>query len=272
MGMNVLNDLLTDLNNDQDVASLPIDRITPDPDQPRKVFSEDSIAELSQSILTHGILQPILVYPKDNQYIIIAGERRYRACKKIGMTSVPCKIMHYKTDMQKMEVSLIENIQRENLNAVDLAHSFQMLMQKFNLTQDDIAQKVSKSRSYVANIVRLLNLPTAIQEAIRSGKISFGHAKALMGADEPEQYLEDVLNKSISVRDLENKVRVGNKTSRQNIESEYSQDLEYIRHTIEQRLCLSTTISLDHKGGGKIVCTFDDVGLLDHVLQILGRN
>lgn len=269
--MNVLNDLLVDLNNDQDMATIPIDRITPDPDQPRKIFSNDSIAELSQSIAIHGILQPILVYAKDNRYIIIAGERRFRACQKIGLTSIPCKIMHYKTEMQKIEVSLIENIQRENLNAVDLAQSFQTLMQKFNLTQEDIAKKVSKSRSYVANIVRLLNLPTPVQEAIRSGKISFGHAKALMGSNEPEQYLEDVLTTNISVRDLEKKVRTQNKNKYEKITIEGDEDLEFIRNTIEQRLSLHTTITLDQKGGGKIVCTFDDVGTLDNVLQVLGR-
>jgi ParB family chromosome partitioning protein len=275
---NALNDLLYDLNNEQDVANIPIDQITADPDQPRKSFSDASIAELAQSIEAHGILQPILVYLKDDGYIIIAGERRFRACQKIGMSSIPCKIMHYKTEMQKMEVSLIENIQRENLNAIDLALSFQALMQKFDLTQEDIAQKVAKSRSYVANIVRLLNLPMAIQEAMRQGKLSFGHAKALIGAEDPERYLEDILSADMSVRDLEKKVRERHNPVRlKNIKPEIdhandsSADLEFIRESIEQRLSLPTTITLDQKGGGKITCTFEDLGMLDHVLQILGK-
>lgn len=277
---NALNDLLYDLNNEQDVANIPIDQITPDPDQPRKSFSDASIAELAQSIEAHGILQPILVYLKNDGYIIIAGERRFRACQKLGLASIPCKIMHYKTEMQKMEVSLIENIQRENLNAIDLALSFQALMHKFDLTQDDIAQKVAKSRSYVANIVRLLNLPVPIQEAMRQGKLSFGHAKALMGAEDPERYLEDIFTADMSVRDLEKKVREGQKTKK-NADQESEQldsqtndladDLEFIRDSIQQRLSLPTTISLDQKGGGKIICTFEDLGMLDHVLQILGK-
>mgnify|MGYP001560681439 CR=1 FL=1 len=269
---NALNDLLYDLNNEQDVANIPIDQITPDPDQPRKSFSDASIAELAQSIEAHGILQPILVYLKDDGYVIIAGERRFRACQKIGMTSIPCKIMHYKTEMQKMEVSLIENIQRENLNAIDLALSFQALMQKFDLTQEDIAQKVAKSRSYVANIVRLLNLPMPIQEAMRQGKISFGHAKALIGAEDPERYLEDILSVDMSVRDLEKKVRERHQPQQSmKPETDQSADLEFIRNSIQQRLSLPTSIALDQKGGGKITCIFENLGMLDHVLQILGK-
>jgi len=269
---NALNDLLYDLNNEQDIANIPIDQIEADPDQPRKTFSDASVTELAQSIEAHGILQPILVYLKNDKYIIVAGERRFRACQKLGLSSISCKIMHYKTELQKMEVSLIENIQRENLNAIDLALSFQALMQKFNLTQDDIAQKVAKSRSYVANVVRLLNLPTPIQEAMRQGKLSFGHAKALMGAEDPERYLEDVLGTDMSVRDLEKKVRERHRTPRvYHQENEQSEDLEFIRESIEQRLSLPTTITLDQKGGGKIVCTFVDLGELDNVLQVLGK-
>jgi ParB family chromosome partitioning protein len=275
---NALNDLLYDLNNEQDIANIPVEQITADPDQPRKSFSDASIAELAQSIEAHGILQPILVYLKDDRYIIIAGERRFRACQKLGLASISCKIMHYKTEMQKMEVSLIENIQRENLNAIDLALSFQALMQKFDLTQDDIAQKVAKSRSYVANIVRLLNLPMPIQEAMRQGKLSFGHAKALMGAEDPERYLEEIFNVDMSVRDLEKKVRErhrphqskNNKPETDQV-NDFAADLEFIRDSIEQRLSLPTTISLDQKGGGKIMCTFENLGMLDHVLQILGK-
>lgn len=268
---NALNDLLYDLNNEQDIANIPTDQITPDPDQPRKSFSDASIAELAKSIEAHGVLQPILVYLRDDGYVIIAGERRFRACQKIGLTSIPCKIMHYKTEMQKMEVSLIENIQRENLNAIDLALSFQALMQKFDLTQEDIAQKVAKSRSYVANIVRLLNLPMPIQEAMRQGKLSFGHAKALMGAEDPERYLEDIFSADMSVRDLEKKVRERHQPQSSKPETDQSADLEFIRDSIEQRLSLPTSISLDQKGGGKITCTFENLGMLDHVLQILGK-
>ncbi len=271
MSPNALNDLLHDLNNEQEVANIPMEQIEPDPDQPRKLFSEQSISELAQSIEAHGILQPILVYLKNDRYIIVAGERRFRACQKIGLESIPCKIMHYKTEMQKLEVSLIENIQRENLNAVDLALSFQTLLQKFNLTQDEIAQKVAKSRSYVANIVRLLNLPTEVQEAIRQGKLSFGHAKALMGSDNPEHYLADILNSEISVRDLEKKIRERNKAPSRKQTNENSDDLEYIREAIEQKLSLPTQIQLDPKGGGKIICTFTDFGMLDSVLQTLSK-
>ena len=151
-----------------------------------------------------------------------------------------------------MEVSLIENIQRENLNAIDLALSFQTLIQKFSLTQEDIAQKVAKSRSYVANIVRLLNLPVPVQEAIRHGKLSFGHAKALLGVDDPECYLEDILNTNISVRDLEKKVRQRNQPNQDrgcDVVSEQSDDLEYIRQSIEERNSLCQPhITLDQKG------------------------
>ena len=197
--------LLGELNDDV-VTNIDIALVEPDPNQPRRQFDHESIAQLAESIKKYGLLQPILVNKKQNgRYKIIAGERRYRASKLLGLATITAKIVEY-DDEKTMQVGLIENIQRENLNPIDIALGLSTLLHQFNKTQEEIAKEISKSRSYVTNVLRLLNLPERVKEEIRKGAISLGHAKVLAGTVNPEEYVADIVEKKLSVREIEKKV------------------------------------------------------------------
>ena len=161
--------------------TLPIDKIEPNPDQPRNQFDEDTLQELADSIKQYGMLQPILVTPKDDFYEIIAGERRWRAAKLAGIKDVPIIVKNY-TDQEIVEISLIENIQRENLNPIEEAMAYKRLLEEFDLKQDEVAERVSKSRTAVTNSMRLLKLSERVQQMIVDDMISTGHARAFVGA------------------------------------------------------------------------------------------
>lgn len=189
------------------LLSISIDSIEPGPFQPRKIFSDDSINELAQSIKSQGLLQPILVRKKTNQdkYEIIAGERRYIACKKAGLSKIPAIVCDL-TDEECMVVSLVENLQREDLNVIEEARALDKIRTLLNLTQEELAKRVGKSRSHVANTMRLLQLEEEILQGIFEGKISAGHGRALLGISSKEDRIkvyEYILKKNASVRDVE---------------------------------------------------------------------
>ncbi len=190
----------------QDIVQLPVDKLVPNPGQPRKNFDETELQELADSIKTYGIIQPIIAANAgDGTYIIIAGERRTRAAKLSGLSSVPVIIRDY-TDQKKLEISLIENIQRSDLNPIEEAAAFKNLMDFSNLSQDELAARMGKNRSTVANALRLLKLPIEIQKSIEEGKISSGHARALLSVTDPkarDKLYRDMLTSEISVRETE---------------------------------------------------------------------
>lgn len=186
-----------------------INSIVPNPFQPRKEFSDEKLTELADSIKIHGIIQPLLVRESGDKYQLIAGERRLRAAKLAGLTEVPVVIKEM-TDQAMMEVALVENIQRENLNPIEEAEAFRRLMNEFNLTQDDIAKKVGKSRPAIANTLRLLNLPKEVQFDLSTGTLTMGHARALLGLRTPEEQ-KNIWNQiqfqNLSVRETEELIR-----------------------------------------------------------------
>ncbi len=192
------------------IDELPVDNITANPFQPRKHFDKEALEELSQSILDHGLLQPIVVIEKEDGYLLIAGERRLRAHKLAKLTHIKAIIASVDIDEVKLrELALIENIQRENLNAIELANSYAELIDVHNITHDELSSVVHKSRSQITNTMRLLSLSPYVKEQLVEGKISQGHAKILVGLDEKKQkiVIDSVIGQKLSVRDTENMVK-----------------------------------------------------------------
>lgn len=191
------------LNNVQEIA---IGDIDPNPDQPRRTFQEESIAQLAQSIREQGVLQPILVAPQNGgRYRIVAGERRWRAARAAGLETVPCMVRDMDV-IQQMEIALIENLQREDLNPIEVAQGIRSLMQQCGYTQETVANRLSKSRPAVANLLRLLTLPDEVTDMVRQGTLSAGHARVLAGLDSDAQKLalaREAVEKGYSVRQLE---------------------------------------------------------------------
>ena len=188
---------------------IAIDRLKPNPLQPRKKCNPESLAELAQSIRETGILQPVVVVPDEENYKIIVGERRWRAAKKIGLQTIPVLIRNL-TEAQQHEAMLIENLQREDLNPIEIANAYQKMTQDFSYTQEDVAKKVGKDRASVANTLRLLKLPDEIQELIQDGKLSMGHARALIPVENPERQqsmAKQIVKDNLSVREVEKWVR-----------------------------------------------------------------
>jgi ParB family chromosome partitioning protein len=190
------------------VLELDIDSIIPNPKQPRTVFNDAQIKELSESIKEHGLLQPISVTRDGDHYILIAGERRLRASKKAGFSTIKAIVVNIDDD-KLSELALIENIQREDLNPVELAHSYQKLLEEHGLTHDELAKKVAKSRSSISNTLRLLNLSVYVQDSISNNKITLGHAKVMLGLDEKQQkqMVDSIIGQKLSVRDTELSVK-----------------------------------------------------------------
>lgn len=197
----------------EQILEIEVGRIQPNPHQPRQHFDREALEELVSSIRVHGIIQPLVVLEARGEYQLIAGERRLRAARLLGLKKVPV-IIRTVTNQQKLELAIVENVQRQNLNPMEKAHAYQQLIDEFNLTQEEVARKVSQSRSAVTNILRLLQLPQEMQEAISEGKITEGHAKVLLSvssAEERERIFKEILKGNLSVRVTEsqaNKVNV----------------------------------------------------------------
>lgn len=200
----LLSDAITN-EGDAQIMDIPVVDIEPNPWQPRKVFNEASIRELSESINLHGVIQPIIVQENGTKYTMIAGERRWRAARMAGLSEIPAIIRIF-SQLESLEVALIENIQRQDLNTMELAEAYEYLGQEFDLTQEEIANKVGKSRSSVANIMRLLNLSDYVQEKVFHGAISYGHARAILAIKDEENQIEitdEVIANQLSVRETE---------------------------------------------------------------------
>lgn len=192
-------------SSESDSVSVNIDNILPNPYQPRKTFNDDEIKELSESIKLNGILQPLLVRKQGSTYELIAGERRLRSAKLSSLSEVPCRILDI-PDEKMLELSIIENIQREDLNPIDEAESYVRLTTQFSRTHDDIARIVSKSRAHITNLLRLLGLPAEVKDMIRDGKLTMGHARSLLGLTDPAEIISlalQIVSQQISVRGIE---------------------------------------------------------------------
>ena len=194
------------VNEPKEIEIGLIDR---NPDQPRKNFDDEALEELATSIKNFGVIQPIIVKEVDGRYVIIAGERRWRASRLVGLKTVPCVVKDY-TEQEISEIAIIENLQREDLNPIESAKAIKSLIQQFDLTQDEVADKIGKSRPAVANTLRLLTLPDTIITLVETGKITAGHARALLAIDNPAKQKEiaiQIVSQNLTVRDVENIIK-----------------------------------------------------------------
>lgn len=255
-----------------------ITQIEPNREQPRKNFDEDALQELADSIKQFGLLQPILVQDRKSHYEIIAGERRWRAAKLAGLKEVPVIIRDY-TDQEIVEISLIENIQREDLNPIEEAQAYKRLLTEFNLKQDEVAERVSKSRTAVTNSMRLLKLCDEVQQMIIDDMLSTGHARALISIEDPEeQYTiaQKIFDEKLSVRDVEKLVKNLNKPEKPKKEIKEDKNLDIIYQDIEEKLkqSLGTKVEISAKGNGagKLEIEFYNHDDLDRIIELLSRS
>lgn len=254
-----------------------ITKVEPNRDQPRKNFDEDALEELAESIKQFGLLQPILVQDRKTYYEIIAGERRWRAAKKAGLKEVPVIIKNL-TEQEIVEISLIENIQREDLNPIEEAQAYKRLLTEFNLKQDEVAERVAKSRTAVTNSMRLLKLCDDVQQMIIDGMISTGHARALITIEDPEQqYIiaQRIFDEKLSVRDVEKLVKNLNQPPKEKKAIIVDKSLEAVYQDIEENLKqkLSTKVSITSKGNGsgKIEIEFYSHEDLEKLMDLLSK-
>lgn len=252
-----------------------ITKVEPNREQPRKNFDEDALQELADSIKQFGLLQPILVQDRKDYYEIIAGERRWRAAKLAGLKEVPVIIRNY-TEQEIVEISLIENIQREDLNPIEEALAYKRLLTEFNLKQDEVAERVSKSRTAVTNSIRLLKLCDEVQQMVIDDMISTGHARALIAVENPEeQYAlaQKIFDEKLSVRDVEKLMKNLNKPAK--TKKVDDKTLQVIYQDIEEKLKqkLSTKVSVSSKGDGtgKIEIEFYSHEDLDRLIDMMGN-
>ena len=234
--------------------TLKLNLIEPNSEQPRKNFDEESLQELADSIRQYGILQPLIVQKKGNPYEIIAGERRWRAAKLAGITDVPVLIREY-DKQQTMEIALIENVQRADLNPIEEAQAFQQLIQEFHLTQEEIANRVSKNRATITNSMRLLKLDVRVQDMLADGKISSGHARALLGLEEGERQYQvavKITEEKLSVRDVEKLVKMMNRPPKEK-KPEKGPDIDLIYRQVEDKLksIMGTKVVINQKDKNK---------------------
>ncbi|PWH18467.1 MAG: stage 0 sporulation protein J [Anaerolineae bacterium] len=251
---------------------VPIDKIIPNPLQPRAQFKEAELAELAASIKEHGILQPLVVSydAAQDRYILIAGERRLLAAKQAGLSSVPV-IQRQVDERTRLELALVENLQREDLDPLEAAEAYQRLAEQFQLSHEQIAERVGKSRVTITNTLRLLRLPQAVKEALRQGQISEGHARALLALPTPQAQvaaLQTILQNDLNVRQTEQLVRkyLGKKSPTSQ-RKEISPEISSLENQLRQALGTKVNITPRKKGGGMIIIHYYSDEELDHLLQ-----
>ena len=254
---------------------MKINMVEPNRDQPRKKFDEDALLELSESIKQFGVLQPLLVQERDDYYEIIAGERRWRAAKLAGIKKIPV-IIKKLTAQEIMEISLIENIQREDLNPIEEALAYKRLLTEFNLKQDEVAERVSKSRTAVTNAMRLLKLNDKVQQMVIDEMLTTGHARALLGINDQEKQYElaqKIFDEKLSVRDTEKLVKSIQNEKKTNVRKEINPKLEAIYHNLEEQMkgILVTKVSINHKDEkkGKVEIEYYSQEELDRIIDLL---
>ncbi len=263
---------LMEANSNREATSVPIEFIRPNPNQPRRNFDPEQIGTLIASIRERGVLQPILVRkdPSDpSRYEIVAGERRWRAAQKAQLHEVPVIIKDL-DDQNAFEIALIENIQREDLNPLEEAEGYRRLVDEFSHTQDAISRAIGKSRSHIANMMRLLNLPDSVKQMLVNGDLSMGHARALLNAENPEALAHQIIKKGLNVRQAEklvtNEKDGGKKANRQ--VPEQDPNTAALESSISDLLGLKVSIKFNG-GGGELVVHYKTLDQLDEVLRRL---
>lgn len=252
----------------EEIIDIPLEQLRPNPYQPRTVFTDESLKELASSIKEHGVFQPIIVKRSIKGYEIIAGERRYRASKLAGLTSIPAIVRDF-TDEQMMEIALLENLQRENLSAIEEAQAYQNLLNNLNLTQEELASKVGKSRSHITNMLGLLRLPMQVQEMVNKKQISMGHARVLSKLDGDDKIIDlakKIVDENFSVRRLE-EMASDNPMLDRKIKIERKQtdnNYKYVEELLENKFDSRIKIK-----DNKIIISFTNDADLNRILEII---
>jgi ParB family chromosome partitioning protein len=265
-----------DVGKEETVQEIKVRELRPNPYQPRKTFQQEAIDELKASIIEHGILQPLVVRKSIKGYEIVVGERRFRAAKEANLETVPAVVREL-SEQQMMELSVLENLQREDLNPIEEGLAYHMLMEKLKLTQEEVAKRLGKSRPHIANHIRLLSLPPKIQELISAGKISMGHGRALLGVRQKEKVLilvEKIIKEALNVRQLEKLIQQLNENvSRETKKPEKKKDifLQEREHSLRERF--GTTVNIKQNNNkGKIEIEFFTKEDLERLLELLDNE
>ncbi|HEY0446502.1 MAG TPA: ParB/RepB/Spo0J family partition protein [Allosphingosinicella sp.] len=251
------------------IQMLPIASIEPHPGQPRRHFDEDALAELGQSISARGMIQPIVVRPNGHRYQIVAGERRWRAAQKAQLHEVPVIVREF-DDIETLEVALIENIQRQDLNAIEEADAYKRLIDEYGHTQDALGKLVHKSRSHISNLLRLLDLPQRVRSMVAAGELSMGHARALIGADDPEALAQQVVARRLSVRETEKLASAAKPRPSRSREDQQggNADIEALERQLGDMLGLNVRIA-HRPNGGVVSLNYSTLDQLDMICQRL---
>lgn len=251
----------------EEIVDLPLEELRPNPYQPRKIFKDDAIVELSNSIKEHGVFQPVIVKKSIKGYEIIAGERRVRASKMVGLTTIPAIVRNF-TDEEMMEISLLENLQRENLNVLEEALAYRTMIEKLGITQEELSVRVGKSRSHITNILGILRLPSEVQKLIANEKLSMSHAKILSKIDNDEEIIKlanKIVEEKIPVHEFEtitSDVEKKNKVEKRNIPK--NNEFKYVEDLLRDKL--DTKIKVKDN---KIEISFTNVADLNRILEVL---
>lgn len=263
-------------STDEPASAIAIDRIVPNPKQPRRTFVEADLEELAESIRTKGVIQPILVRPDPAQaemFEIIAGERRWRAARRAGLTAIPA-VVREMDDREMLEIAIIENVQRADLNAVEEAEAYKSLIDRFGRTQESVAQQVGKSREHVSNTMRLLQLPDDVREHVREGRLSAGHARALLKTSDPSGFAATVIAKGLSVRDTEALSKIaksGGKVETKSAGDNKDVDTKALEMDLQRALGLDVDIRHVNGKGGEVRIKYAQLEQLDEICRLLSR-
>ena len=272
-----VNPVIGDYDVDEETGflSVSIDQIEPNPNQPRRTFLKDDLDDLSNSIIEKGIIQPLIVRKisdKKDVYQIVAGERRWRAAQLARVHKVPVVVRSF-SDVEVLEIAIIENIQRADLNPIDEANGYQQLMVKYNHTQDKLSKVLGKSRSHIANLLRLLNLPNDVQILLGSGKISIGHARALITRSDASSLAKEIIRKKLSVREIEKLIKVDLGSSlKKPLSKTKDADTRAIEGDLKAAIGMSVDIGHDvSTGKGSLKIKYNNVDQLDKLINILSK-
>ncbi len=251
---------------------LPVEKLVPNPDQPRRHFDETALAELAVSIREKGVIQPLIVRLKGESYEIVAGERRWRAAQRAQVHDVPVIIREF-TDTEVLEIAIIENIQRADLNPVEEAMGYRALIERFGHTQEKLSEAMGKSRSHIANLLRLLNLPEDVQAMLREGKLTAGHARALITADDPSMLARKVVLEGLSVRQTETltKAPEAPKKAPKKRVHEKDADTRALENDLSAALGMKVTVDYDGGGKGRVTVEYRSMEDLDRLCSTLGN-
>jgi len=268
-GLDALLSSGIDMEESKEIKELPAELIDARSDQPRKIFNEESLKELAESIREYGVLQPVLVRPKGEKYEIIAGERRYRAAQIAGIEVIPALVKEI-DDVEADEISLIENLQRENLNPIEEAVAYKKMIEKYNYTQESLGKRIGKSRAHITNTIRILNLPEEIKEMIEKGKITAGHARTILSLREKDDQISaarEIVEGKMSVRETERRIK-GRKGTKRNIKNKRIEIID-LEERLQRHFGTRTEI-VEKEPGGRIEVFYYNQEELERILEILG--